>query len=433
MLEALESRRIPITQIKVNPSRTQEIQSQIQGLLSEDSKLKYFAQKAIVTYLRSIYLNGNKEIFNLANIPADKLSTSYGLLGTPRIRFISKVRGDKNIPQVVLKAKEQIEQQKQVLKDKKTGETPENEDGIDEILDYESDSEDKDVKKSKSRTQALKLRERKNQGVLAEHYTKLRNEEDEVEDKEGSEEDFLVMKRKNHEIEEEEQPKIKLELSRKKKKKLLSENPMAQRVKFDEEGNALTAAEATSMALPDALERQPTEFISTIREELQQSDRQDYLDYKKLLVEKKRKKKEKEKLRNMPEPEEDDEDEEGYGAVIANPIDGEDFDNFSHSDEYSNDAREASGSDEAPQSSDEDDKFTFSKKPSAKFKGKKEESESSSESEKDSSSDGKKKKASKRKFKEQEDEKPAAKKAKKTLTLEEQEELALQILQERGL
>src|SRR3990167_4103782 len=240
MLEALESRRIPITQIKVNPSRTQEIQSQIQGLLSEDSKLKYFAQKAIVTYLRSIYLNGNKEIFNLANIPADKLSTSYGLLGTPRIRFISKVRGDKNIPQVVLKAKEQIEQQKQVLKDKKTGETPENEDGIDEILDYESDSEDKDVKKSKSRTQAPKLRERKNQGVLAEHYTKLRNEEDEVEDKEGSEEDFLVMKRKNHEIEEEELPKIKLELSRKKKKKLLSENPMAQRVKFDEEGNALT-------------------------------------------------------------------------------------------------------------------------------------------------------------------------------------------------
>ena len=51
--------------IKVNPSKTMSITNSLASLLSEDPELKEMAQKAFTSYYRSIYLQSNKNIFDV--------------------------------------------------------------------------------------------------------------------------------------------------------------------------------------------------------------------------------------------------------------------------------------------------------------------------------------------------------------------------------
>jgi hypothetical protein len=49
-----------------------------------------FFSKALMAYLRSVYLMSNKKIFNMQNIDVVKFSSSLGLVTAPRIRFLQK-------------------------------------------------------------------------------------------------------------------------------------------------------------------------------------------------------------------------------------------------------------------------------------------------------------------------------------------------------
>lgn len=60
------------------------------GLLSKDPDLKYMAQRAFITYLRSIHIRGDKEIFDVTKLPLEEYAVSLGLPTTPRIRFLKK-------------------------------------------------------------------------------------------------------------------------------------------------------------------------------------------------------------------------------------------------------------------------------------------------------------------------------------------------------
>ena len=62
------------------------------GLLSKDPALKYMAQRAFVTYVKSIHLRGNKEIFDVIKLPVEEYALSLGLPTTPRIRVLEKGR-----------------------------------------------------------------------------------------------------------------------------------------------------------------------------------------------------------------------------------------------------------------------------------------------------------------------------------------------------
>ena len=280
MLEYLESRRVPLKQIKVNPKKNQEIQNLILSLNSQNPDLKYLAQKAFVSYVKSYHLNGSKEIFISSELPLKEYAESMGLIGMPRIRFIQKLRPDKNIPDAVLKAKEALQERKL----KKQSKTDDNQSDSDSS-DYESDDEVQQQKLN-VKTKAEKLRTRVNQGTLSEHYKKL------VEDDESEEEDLLVPKRVDHELEENlSKPK---QMSNRQKRKLLSENVHAinSKIVFDEEGNAMDELEAVSKNLPEANNFTREEYISSIRDELKSADREDYLRSKQLRKEKLAKKKE---------------------------------------------------------------------------------------------------------------------------------------------
>ncbi|KAI0815739.1 ATP-dependent RNA helicase DBP4 [Xylaria sp. FL0064] len=164
MLKRLESKKIPIKRVNVRENKKQSIDESVQNMVFKDPSLKYLASKAFISYVRSVHLQRDKEIFNLKNLDLEAYAACLGLPGAPIINFQKgeDVKKLKNMPRAALS---------------------------------DSDSEfDAEKKKPKVRTKVDKMFERTNQDVLTDHYTKLIED---ATDKaaEDSEDDFLAVKR----------------------------------------------------------------------------------------------------------------------------------------------------------------------------------------------------------------------------------------------
>lgn len=92
MLEALKSKKIPISEIRVNPKKTVSIQNKLVSFCVQDPEMKHWAQRSFICYLRSIYLQSNKAIFDVHKLPTDDYAKSLGLSQPPRIRFLLRER-----------------------------------------------------------------------------------------------------------------------------------------------------------------------------------------------------------------------------------------------------------------------------------------------------------------------------------------------------
>jgi ATP-dependent RNA helicase DDX10/DBP4 len=155
MLECFEEKKIPIQQIKVNPEKLRvSVPKLLQSYCFSDPEIKYLGQKAFVSYLRSIFLQKNKQVFDVHQLNIDKFAEALGLPSTPKIKFGKK------------KKQEHVENQKDETKAPVTK--------IDRMFN------------------------RKNMTVLSEHYQQMINQSDDSD----SEEDFLTLKREDHELDE---------------------------------------------------------------------------------------------------------------------------------------------------------------------------------------------------------------------------------------
>ena len=174
MLKRLEQRKVPIERINVRQKKQQSIKSQLQNMCFKDPELKYLGQKAFVSYVRSIHLQKDKEIFKLKELPLEEYASSLGLPGAPKIKFL---KGDnaktlKNAPRHAMSSSED---------------------------DNEEDSaqEESKIKKTGPRTKYDRMFERTNQDVLTDHYTKLIDGHENGDTIEGAEQnDFLTVKRR---------------------------------------------------------------------------------------------------------------------------------------------------------------------------------------------------------------------------------------------
>ena len=88
MLEALQSKKIPIQKICVNPKKTFSIQKKLEGFCAQDQEMKHWAQRSFICYLRSVHLQANKKLFDVHKLPIAEFSRSLGLAQPPRIRFL---------------------------------------------------------------------------------------------------------------------------------------------------------------------------------------------------------------------------------------------------------------------------------------------------------------------------------------------------------
>ncbi|KAF9824370.1 hypothetical protein SFRURICE_002032 [Spodoptera frugiperda] len=89
-VEHLQNSKIPINKIQVDPSKVIAPQKKIESLLSESMELKQSAQRAFVSYLKSVFLMKNKEIFNVQLLDTDSYARSLGLIVPPYIKFLKK-------------------------------------------------------------------------------------------------------------------------------------------------------------------------------------------------------------------------------------------------------------------------------------------------------------------------------------------------------
>ncbi|KAG2351982.1 hypothetical protein BDR07DRAFT_1385009 [Suillus spraguei] len=111
MKAALEKKGIKIKNIQIRPSKTQNIQHQLQKLSFQEPEIKYLRQCAFVSYVCSVHLYKDRSIFEVNKLPVEKFTKSFGLLGAPEIKFLNRelVKKQKNSSRMVAAIQAKIE------------------------------------------------------------------------------------------------------------------------------------------------------------------------------------------------------------------------------------------------------------------------------------------------------------------------------------
>ncbi|XP_064627994.1 probable ATP-dependent RNA helicase DDX10 [Lineus longissimus] len=117
MIEQLAAKKIPVNRIRINPNKEWSIQGKLEALLASDRMLKEAAQRAFVSYVRSVHFMSNKAVFDVQKLDTDQFARSMGLAIPPRIRFLRKVEA--------LARQETEKERKKAAKKGKKARTPE--------------------------------------------------------------------------------------------------------------------------------------------------------------------------------------------------------------------------------------------------------------------------------------------------------------------
>jgi ATP-dependent RNA helicase DDX10/DBP4 len=302
MLSRLEHKKIPIQKTKPRTKKQQSVQNQLQNMCFQDPDLKYLGQKAFASYTKSLFLQKDKDIFDINKYDLEGYASSMGLPGAPKIKF---QKGDstkriKNAPRAALSSDDESD----------------------------ADLEKRKSKKEEVRTKYDRMFERRNQDVLSGHYSKMIAQGDEEADQNGDadeDNDFLSVKRtipvdQDDETDDEAiasagpaakvipgigKEAIVVDSKRKEKllkskKKLLKLKEKGTRVIFDEEGNPhqlyeLEDEEAFRSRGP--AEEQRAKFVEEEAARVREAD----LDDKQLAKQKKREKREKKRRKEAAE------------------------------------------------------------------------------------------------------------------------------------
>jgi ATP-dependent RNA helicase DDX10/DBP4 len=101
-IEQLTAKKVVLKKVKVILDKIKSVTQQFQSLCIEHQELKYLAQKSLISYLRSIYLQTNKDIFNIELLPIQQLAECMGLNTVPKLKILKQSnKNEKNMPYAV--------------------------------------------------------------------------------------------------------------------------------------------------------------------------------------------------------------------------------------------------------------------------------------------------------------------------------------------
>ncbi|KAJ1075651.1 hypothetical protein K5549_017693, partial [Capra hircus] len=95
MVQQLLQKKVPVKEInykRINPEKLIDVQKKLESFLAQDQDLKERAQRCFVSYIRSVYLMKDKEIFDVSKLPIPDYALSLGLAVAPRIRFLQRMQ-----------------------------------------------------------------------------------------------------------------------------------------------------------------------------------------------------------------------------------------------------------------------------------------------------------------------------------------------------
>ena len=159
MKNMFEEAKIPVKKLSVNPTKTVVVSQKASGIVASKPELNFRAKKAYKSYLRSVYLMPNKEIFKVEELPLDEFAASLGLAATPSLKFLKalkakdrdQLRGVKNVNKKLEKLKEQIKAEKLRKRVEKLGTSAVSIDQTSKRKRHEDEDDDDDILVMKKR------------------------------------------------------------------------------------------------------------------------------------------------------------------------------------------------------------------------------------------------------------------------------------------
>ncbi|GAA98398.1 hypothetical protein E5Q_05084 [Mixia osmundae IAM 14324] len=331
MTKRLADKGLEVNRIVAREAKQQSTHHQVQSIAFQFPEIKFIAQRAFISYVKSIHLQKDKSVFMLDEYPLEKYATSLGLAGAPQIRFVSKAEASsrKNADWSLENVKTQP-----IVGDASSDEEPTHLSDVAE--DSASESAEAEVatfaplsQRKSSKTKVDRMFGRQNNNILSDHYSKVVNHGSDAVDE--SEDEFITMKRTDHGLDEDNLPESAY-LSKRKikagqsKKAMLSKRGVPTKTTFDDEGHAradnAVQREEDFIAQGDVQEL-GRQFVAAERAALQTID----VDDKALAKAKRREKKRKRKLANAGGAEETraelavSSDDDGYVSPDFDDID----------------------------------------------------------------------------------------------------------------
>ncbi|XP_042272151.1 probable ATP-dependent RNA helicase DDX10 [Thunnus maccoyii] len=229
MVAQLQEKKVPINKIQVNPDKLQSVQQKLEAFLAQEKEQKERAQRCFVSYLRSVYLMKNKDVFDVFKLQIHEYAVSLGLALAPRVRFLNKAQAQR-AEKEEQREEEQSEEEEELrsFKSQLRGEPSHQESQSSESEDSADDEEEEDQSK-----------------------TLLLSEDDDDDDDDLKDLDLLTVKRKDvfnltgdqessEEPDEDAQKKTEKETKFTEAKKVLKRNfQVNTKVTFSEKGEAV--------------------------------------------------------------------------------------------------------------------------------------------------------------------------------------------------
>ena len=114
------------------------MERKLAAMLAADRQLKESAQRAFTSYLKSVFLMKDKEVFDVTSVDLGLLAESLGLAAAPRVRFLDKWKKNKEnkVAKVAKDPKEEVEKEEEEEEEEEEG-------GLSAFT--KDDSEDEDI------------------------------------------------------------------------------------------------------------------------------------------------------------------------------------------------------------------------------------------------------------------------------------------------
>lgn len=374
MVKELNDRKIPINKIHVDPKKMFSPRAKIEAFLAQNRELKESAQRALINYVKSIALMKNKDIFKVEALNIEAYAQSLGLMFAPRVKFLQgvkyfaeKKRAEKEKPE---NRNDLAEKLKMKDSDESGNEESDDESGEEE----EEDDEDSDEEEASDESESESESNHKKNPFKADENQFHGSSSDE-------EDDFMRIKRRDHEIEEDTLPEVPdLAEIKAKKQKVVTKAALAKKlikkkiipntkVEFDEEGNELERTNTLKSELAKEYEKSAESGIDILkaRELIKEEDKFDKERFKKMVKAKHREKKLKAKKQgdddNDGEKDDFGSDEESDGPDLSWLPDPDKVFNKKNNDVSDSESESAFGGRQVVNSSSDDDSESEEEQP----------------------------------------------------------------------
>lgn len=317
MIKELTERKIPINKIQVDPKKMFSPRAKIEGYLAQNKELKESAQRALINYVKSIALMKNKHIFKVEELNIEAFAQSLGLMFAPRVKFLQGVKyfAEKKKAEKAAENDDNLVQKLQ-MKDSDESDGDQSDDESGEENESESESE---TDESEANSEEVSSINKPGREVSTFNDSSDSDDED----------DFMRIKRRDHEIEEDtlpEVPDLADIKSKKQQNKVVTKAALAKKlikkkilpnkkVEFDEEGNEVETENTLKSDLGKEYEKSSESGIDILkaRELIKEEDKFDKERFKQKVKAKHREK----KLKAKKDDENNERDEFGSDDDVS--------------------------------------------------------------------------------------------------------------------